>query len=133
MKDLLPIVLVTAVALGVVGAAVGVGHDSATLVSPPEAVAEQFVRKLARGRYDVAAAHLADDSPSLRERIRTTSDRLRARAGAIAQVEGKPGRIDGDTATAAGVATTTRGGELVIQCELIRHAGSWRIRSFALE
>jgi hypothetical protein len=133
MKDLLPIVLITAVALGMVGVAVGVGHDSSTLVSPPAAVAEQFVRKLAGGRYDVAAAHLADDSPLLRERIRTTSDMLRARAGAIAQVEGKPGTIDGDIATAAGVATTTRAGEIVIQCELVRHAGSWRIRSFALE
>jgi hypothetical protein len=133
MKDVLRIALVTAAALGVVGLVVGVGHDTATLVSPPEAVAEQFVRKLAGGRYDVAHAHLADDSPALRERIRTTSDMLRARGGAITQVAGKPGTIDGDTATATGVVTTSRAGEVVIECELVRRAGSWRIRSFALE
>jgi hypothetical protein len=133
MKDVLRIALVTAAALGVVGLVVGVGHDTATLVSPPEAVAEQFVRKLAGGRYDVARAHLADDSPALRERIRTTSDMLRARGGAITQVAGKPGTIDGDTATATGVVTTSRAGEVVIECELVRRAGSWRIRSFALE
>jgi hypothetical protein len=132
MKDLLPLVLVAAVALGIVVAAVDFTHDT-TLVSPPESVAEQFVRKLAGGRYDVASAHLADDAPSQRERIRTTSDTLRARAGAIAQVEGRPGTIDGDTATATAVVTTTRAGEIVIECELVRHAGSWRIRSFALE
>jgi len=66
MKDLLPIVLVTAIALGLVGVAVVVGHDTSTLVSPPEAVAEQFARKLAGGRYDVASAHLEHPSPAMR-------------------------------------------------------------------
>ena len=133
MKDLLPLVLVSAVALGVVAAAVGLAHDTTTLVSPPESVAEQFVRKLARGRYDVARQHLVQDSPSMRERTRTTSDMLRARAGAIAQVAGKPSVIEGDTATATVVVTTARAGEIVLEFALVRHTGSWRITSFELE
>jgi hypothetical protein len=130
MKDLLVVAAVAAGALGVVAGSVGGGHDTATLVSPPEAVVEQFVRKLAGARYDVALAHLDDRSPAMRDRIRTTSDALRVRAGAIGQVEGKRGVIDGDRATAAAIVTTERAGEMTMEFRLIRHAGSWRITSF---
>jgi hypothetical protein len=130
MKDLLVVAAVTAGALGIVAGSVGAGHDTGTLVSPPEAVVEQFVRKLAAARYDVALAHLDNRSPAMRDRIRTTSDALRARAGAIGQVEGKRGAIDGDSATATAIVTTERAGEITMEFRLIRHAGSWRIASF---
>ena len=130
MKALLLIVAVTAGALAVVAVSVIAGHDASTLVSPPDAVVEQFVRKLAAGRYEVARAHLADDSPAMRERIRMTSDALRARAGAIHQVEGKQGVIDGDRATVTAVVTTERAGEITRKFTLIRRAGSWRITDF---
>ena len=130
MKDLLRIVLVTGAALAVAGVAVGVGHDSTTLVSPPESVAEQFARKLAGGRYDVAREQLAHDSPDLRHRIRSASDALRARAGTIGTIEGKAGAIDGDQATAFAVITTGGAGEIVMRFELVRRAGSWRIADF---
>jgi hypothetical protein len=130
MKELLRIVLVTVATLGLVGVAVGVGHDRMTLVSPPEAVAEQLARQLAGGRYDVARQHFEHDSPALRERVRSASDTLRARGGAISAVEGKAGSIDGDTATAAAVITTARAGDVVMHVALVRRAGSWRIASF---
>ena len=130
MKDLLVVAVVMAGALGIVAGGVGAGHDTGTLVSPPEAVVEQFVRKLAGARYDVALAHLDDRSPVMQVRIRTTSDALRARAGAIGQVEGKLGVIDGDRAMATAIVTTERAGEIRMEFRLIRHAGSWRIASF---
>jgi len=130
MKDLLVVAAVAAGALGVVAGSVGAGHDTDILVSPPEAVVEQFVRKLAGARYDVALAHLDDRSPAVRVRIRTTSDALRARAGAIGQVEGRRGVIDGDRATATAIVTTERAGDITMEFRLIRHAGSWRIVSF---
>jgi hypothetical protein len=130
MKALLLVAAVTAAALAVVAVSVGAGHDTSTLVSPPEAVVEQFVRKLAGARYDVALAHLDDRSPAMREHVRITSDALRARAGAIDQVEGKPGVFDGDRATATAVVTTERAGELTMEFTLIRRAGSWRIVEF---
>ena len=130
MKALLLIAAVTAGALAVVVVSVIAGHDASTLVSPPDAVVEQFVRKLAAGRYEVARAHLADDSPAMRERIRMTSDALRARAGAINQVEGKQGVIDRDRATVKAVVTTERAGEITMEFTLIRRAGSWRITDF---
>ena len=130
MKALLLVGAVIAAALAVVAGSVTAGHDRGTLVSPPDAVVEQFVRKLAGARYDVALAHLEDGSPAMRERIRMTSDALRARAGAIDQVEGKPGAIEGDEATATAVLTTERAGDITMEFRLIRRAGSWRIRSF---
>lgn len=131
MKALLLVAAVTAGALALVAGSVVAGHDTSTFVSPPEAVVEQFVRKLATARYDVARAHLADDSPAARDRIRAASDTLRARAGAITQVEGKPGVIDGDRATATAVVTTERAGEISMEFRLIRRTGSWRIVEFA--
>jgi len=130
MKALLIVAAVVAGALGIVAGSVGAGHDTGTLVSPPDAVVEQFVRKLAGARYDVALAHLEDHSPAMRERVRMTSDALRARAGAIDQVEGRPGAIEGDEATATAVLTTERAGNMTMEFRLIRRAGSWRIRSF---
>ena len=130
MKALLLIVAVTAGALALVAVSVIAGHDASTLVSPPDAVVEQFVRKLAAGRYEVARAHLADDSPAMRERIRMTSDGLRAGAGGIEQVEGQPGAIDDDTATASALVTTRRAGTITMGFTLVRRAGSWRITAF---
>ena len=129
MKDLLAVAVVMAAALAVAAASVGPGRDTGTLVSPPEAVAEQFVRKLAGSRYDAALAHLDDHSPAMQERIPRTSDQLRARAGAIEQVEGKPGVIDGDRATATAAATTNRG-EITMAFTLVRRSGSWKIAEF---
>jgi hypothetical protein len=130
MKDLLVVAAVVAGALGIVALSVVAGRDTDTLVSPPEAVVEQFVRKLADARYDVALAHLDDRSPAMRDRIRTTSDALRVRAGAIGQVEGKRGVIDGDRATATAVVTSERAGTITMEFSLIRRAGSWRIKDF---
>jgi hypothetical protein len=108
-----------------------VAHDTATLVSPPEAVAEQFARKLAGGRYDVARHHLEHDSRAMRERIRAASDALRAGSGAISAVDGQAGVIDGDRATASAVIDTERAGEIVMPFVLVRRAGSWRIAEFS--
>jgi hypothetical protein len=130
MKDLLQMVLAIAATLAFVGVTVAVGHDTTTLVSPPEAVAEQFARKLAGGRYDVASQHLEHDSPELRAQVRSVSDALRARAGAIGAIDGKAGAIEGDQATASALITSARAGEIVMRFVLVRRAGSWRIAEF---
>ena len=130
MKALLLVAAVTAGALALVAVSVVAGRDTSTLVSPPEAVVEQFVRKLAAARYDVARAHLAADSPAMRERIRTISGSLRARAGGVEQVEGQAGTIDGDMATASALITTRRAGTITMALTLVRRAGSWRITVF---
>ena len=127
MKDLLVVAAVTAAALIVVGAGVGLWHDTTILVSPPEAVAEQFVRKLATGRYAVAMEHLDQRGPAVLERVRSAGSALRARAGAINQVEGEPGAMGAYNAAAAVVVTTGRAGMIRITFELVRRMGVWRI------
>jgi hypothetical protein len=121
---------VTVAALGVIGGAMGAGGDRLTLVSPAEAVAEEFVRKLAGGRYDVAMAHLDDQSDAMRARVQAVSDTLRERAGEIDQVEGEEGTIEGDMATASARITTERAGELTMEFRLFRRNGSWKIAYF---
>jgi hypothetical protein len=130
MKEVFVLLAVAAAALGIVGASVSLGHDRMTLVSPPEAVVEEFVRKLAGGRYDVAMQHLEQDSPEMRARVRDTSDTLRARAGGINQVEGQEGTMDGDMATASARITTERAGEITMDFTLFRRQGSWKIAYF---
>jgi hypothetical protein len=130
LKDLLVVAGVTAAALVLVGASVGLGHDTTILVSPQEAVAEQFVRKLAARRYDVAMAHLEQRGPAVLERVRSTGNALRGRAGAINQVEGEPGAMSGDTAVASAVVTTERAGKIRMTFELVRRAGVWRISNW---
>lgn len=78
MKELLLIAGTVAAAMGLVAASVVVGGDTTTLVSPPGVVAKEFVRQLAAGRYDRAAAHLAD-SRGGRETAEAEGNRLRAR------------------------------------------------------
>jgi hypothetical protein len=49
------------------------------------------------------------------------------RAGDVNQVEGEPGAIDGDTATASTRIETSRAGELEWTFSLARREGVWRI------
>ena len=126
MKDLLWIAGATAIALGVVALAVGPGHDRLTLVSPPEAVAEDFVRRLAAGRYDRAVDHL-ETTAGAEATVIVQGESLRQRAGEVNQVEGEEGSIDGDTATASTRISTSDAGELEWEFSLVRRSGTWKI------
>ena len=126
MRNLLSIAAVVFTSLLLVGAGIGIG-DTTVLVSPPEAVAEQFTRKLAAARYDVAMGHLAEHNPAQFNRVTSIGDALRARAGAIDEVEGRPGEMTRDRATATAVLTTASAGELSITFDLVRRTGVWRI------
>lgn len=65
MRRLFGILIPFAVLLGASALAVERFHDRELFVSPPDAVAEQFVRALVNGRYDQAREYLADESSSL--------------------------------------------------------------------
>ena len=126
MRELALIAAVTAAALAAVAAGVGPGGDTRTFVSPPEVVAEEFVRSLATGRYDRAVRHL--DAPDGAEAVVTAHGRsLRKRAGDVNQVEGEEGVIDGDTATASTRITTSHAGDLEWRFSLVRREGTWKI------
>jgi hypothetical protein len=132
MKELLLIAVATAAALGVVAASVLVARDTTTLASPPETVAEEFVRQLATGRYDRALKHLAEPTGAL-QAMTSQGQALRARAGAIDLVEGEGGAIMGDSATASTRIKTSRAGELHARFDLVRQRGVWKISRAAFE
>lgn len=127
MRPVLWIALVAAVALGAIGAAVFAGGDRQMFVSPPEAVAEDFLRALAGGRYDVAVAYAAPSAGITRREIQRRSDALRRTAGAVRSVDVADVRIQGDTAGAVAVIETRDAGTLTERLALAWTPGGWRI------
>lgn len=126
MKEIVWIAGVTGLALGVIGLVLGFGHDTRTFVSPPEVVAEEFVRSLATGRYDRAVRHL-DERDGAQAMLAVQGTSLRERAGDVNQVEGEAGSIDGDAATASTRIETSDAGELEWDFSLVRREGTWKI------
>jgi hypothetical protein len=120
------VLLVTAVALGATAAAVIEG-DSRTLVPPPESVVEQFARHVASRRYDRALQHVDDRSGITLTTVRLAGEALRERAGGVDQVEGEPGVIGRERATATAVLTTRSAGRIRYLCSLERREGVWKI------
>lgn len=112
MKEAAALAVVTAAVLGLVGLSISVFGDRETLVSPPEAVAEDFVRALAMGRYDVALRYVDPHAGISRDEIRGWSDALRSRAGGIQNVDIPDVVHDRDEAVARYAVTTTGRAEI---------------------
>lgn len=122
--------LATAVALlFIAGVLFGLG-DRQVLTSPPEAVAEQFMRKLQTGRYEVAMDQLASE---LREKVhaedlKVAAHRLKERVGQIQDVRGEPGPMRGNEAEATTILTLQQGKEVPLRFRLTRSQGTWAIQ-----
>jgi hypothetical protein len=116
-------------ALLLVGVIVFAGGDTTVFVSPPEAVAEEFTRKLAEERYEMALEHLAAGGRELLPTVRRSGEHLRAQAGAITQVQGESSAITGHTATAM-VTITADAGDLHWNFDFVRQHGEWKIREW---
>ena len=74
MRRLCGILIPFALLLGASALAVERFHDRELFVSPPDAVAEQFVRSLVNERYDQAREYLAEESQSLPEVLDGATD-----------------------------------------------------------
>jgi hypothetical protein len=127
MGALLKAIAAAGIALAVAWFAVVVGGDTTVAVPPPESIAEQFGRHIAARRYDRALQHVADGSGITLITVRLAGEAFHQRAGAIAQVEGEPGAISGERATAAAVFTTRRAGRVRFAFQLVRSRGVWKI------
>lgn len=118
--------LITAALAVVAGAVFGLG-DGRVMVSPPEAVVEDFMRALERGRLPQARKYLSADGRAA-ARLDDARARLDARIGEMQDVKGEKGRISGDEAEAAAVIKTRKRGEVRLGVRLHRETGEWRIR-----
>lgn len=129
LRPALRVLCIAAAGLAVCAASVLVLRDGRCFTSPPEAVAEQFVRKLATRRWAPARAHLAPElaavagEAGLREALAGFEERW----GAIEQVQGQQGPASADQAWASALVTTSRGARLAITLPLLRRAGVWRV------
>lgn len=123
-------IAVLALALAVVAGVVIGGHDTTVFVSPPEAVAEEFTRKLATGRYDMALEHLAQSDRGVLPVVRTSGETLRAQAGEVNQVQGESSAIAGDEATARVTIATENAGDVRWTFRLVRQDFEWKIRDW---
>ena len=123
---------VLAIALAVCAASVfGLG-DRRTLASPPEAVAENFLRATCMKRYPQAARYLSEDA---RRRVgdgalSDARDRLDAAVGGIEDVRGEESWIAGNTAEATGELRGRRR-TLPVRLRLLWEKGEWRVAGIA--
>jgi hypothetical protein len=131
MIDLIKIIGAGAVALAVVGAVVIGGQDTTYFVPPPEAVAESFTRAVAARRYDRAVAHVDPRSGLTEINARLGGEALHERAGSIETVEGDPGVIAGDNATASAVLITEKAGRVRYFFKLTRTGYLWKISEWS--
>src|SRR3712207_2788932 len=127
MSGLVGALLTMALALAVTAASLFGLRDRSVLASPPEATVEDFLRKLATGRYVRAHADLSDDdaaqvSPdSLRSLVRALENRV----GAIVDVRGERLWMTEGSARAAAVLETDRGREVEVDFPLTGSSGEW--------
>ena len=126
MKAAPAVLVVVAVLLGIVWTAVFPLGDTGILVSPPEAVAEQFFRSLQTRRYEQARAQLASEL-----RTRTAADDLRrlhrdleTRVGRIEEVEGEKGAAPEE----AHCRLKTERGRVRVTLPFERTSGEWHVR-----
>lgn len=129
MRPVGPVLAVVVAALGLAAADVHLLGDRRTLVPPPDAVVEGFLRAVAMGREDQAVPHLSEElartvaEDDLRKYGETISDG----PGSVDEVEGELERIAGDRATATATCRS-RTGVWRLRFELVREKnGLWRI------
>jgi hypothetical protein len=127
MRDLLNVLIVSGLALSVTFIAVVLSGDTTVTVPSPETVSEEFARQIATRRYDRALQDVDDRSGITLTTVRVAGDALHERAGAVDRVEGEPGRIEGDRASASAVLLTERAGHVRYSFRLARKNGLWKI------
>ena len=129
MRALLATLGLVAGALALVAAVVFGAGDARTFVSPPEAVAEDFVHALEMERYPQACKYL---SSAARARIgprdlEQATARLESRIGPIEDVRGEEGWTAGDDAEALAVVRTRETESATLRLRLRRERGVWRV------
>jgi hypothetical protein len=127
MRVIVVLTLIIACLVGAIEAGIALG-DRQLFVSPPEAVAESFVRHLAAGRYDRARGLLLDERSTTVEALRKLADSLDRRVVGIHAVEGMSGTLDTTTATAT-VRIRGRRAEIAMPLSLAWSDGRWKVNS----
>jgi hypothetical protein len=129
MKRLFGMIATIAAGLLIVVGAVGLLRDTGLFTSPPEAVAEGFVRQLVAGRYDRAMTYLDE---SMRKELdhddlKTFAVFIMMRSGEVVDVKGERAWVKGSTAEAHAKLMTTVSGAWDLNLRMVRRSGTWTI------
>jgi hypothetical protein len=121
MKELLAVLLAFGLLLGASALAVESLGDRQTVVSPPDAVAEELVRALVNERFDQARAYLAEPET-------VTDDQLRALAASL----GDPTTIESELTEAGreralATVTTSSGARSQAHRFALVFEGDWQV------
>jgi hypothetical protein len=129
VKALFNVTVVFVGTLALVGVVVfGLG-DRTVLVSPPEAVAENFARELAAHRFKEALRFLSEDlvARTNPRDLKSRMKRLESSGGSVLDVVGEPVTMDQKKAQALAVLEMDYWGRFPLQFRLVREEGMWRI------
>ena len=129
MRHLLLVCAVPVCALFVVAGAVLIGHDTTTLVAPPEAVGEAFVRNLLASRYELAMRHVDERAGLSLSSVTLAGESLKKEVGNAEPnaADGERAAISGDSAAAV-IAIRVADGAVRVRLRLSRAtAGVWRV------
>jgi hypothetical protein len=128
MKGLATAMAVVVLTLGIVaGVIFGLGDDR-LLVSPPDVVAQEFVRALANGRTGPAREMLARDAEgqTSNDEMRRISDAFRARIGRVDDVDAAVTDRNRDTAMVRALIDGARR-NADVRVPMILEYGQWRV------
>ena len=128
MRELWVLALAT-LFLALIGAAVLADHDRQTLVAPPEAVGEQFMRQLASHRPRQASFALSERlrAELTRKRLSAWMRDIEAKAGSIENVVGKD-PVVADAEAGATVVVHGSDRDVALRLGFVRERGGvWRV------
>jgi hypothetical protein len=129
MMGPLGVLLTIVVAFALTAGALFGLRDRSVLASPPEAVAEDFVRKLETGRYVRAHGDLGDELAQQvgPDSLRSLLHSLEQRVGQIIDVRGERLWMTTTAARAATVLTIKGGQEVEVEFPLEWSKGEWSV------
>ena len=129
MRELASVAAVVGAALVVLGAAVFGLHDRHTLVPPPQAVGEGFMRQLVHGHYDLATNYMVSEArgPSRRQ-LAEMFEPARRQLRAVHQVSADPPLDERDGQTVVQASADAANGRATLSLRLVQEHGLWRVR-----
>jgi hypothetical protein len=131
VKTIVQLLATIALAMLVIAVCVFAGGDRRTLVPPPDAIGEAFLRQLATRRYDRVEPYLSRARQEWSAAVfRRQFEPLWRYSGPVNQVDAELVSIAGDRARAIASAHGELG-DVRVLIELTREAGLWKVDGFS--
>ena len=125
MKEIAAVLLAFGLVTGATWLATQQGNDRELMVSPPDAVAEGFVREVTTGRYPRAKEYLAEPELLSNDDLRVLEQQLEAETGDPSEIEAELVNRDDERALVTVRLSSKEGSEAVTYALVFD--GEWKI------